>query len=393
MVRAQPPKTMKPKKRIALAFPIGLAFLERLVRGILDYAQKQGDWVFTRAPEALSPSIQWLRHWPGDGAFVLVTNPVDARIARRLPMPVVNLAGHLANPGVPSATVDYRATGRLAAEHLLERRFRRFGFYGTRGKWFSAERRDGFRETVERAGGSCDILEVQDLLSSRSRWTDQEAELERWLRGLRPSVGILASTDLRAAMVLDVCQRIGLRVPEDVALIGVDNDIVACELCNPPLSSVSRNDWRVGWEAAALLDRLIRGIRVRETVIHVPPDHVVQRRSTETLAIEDPALAPMVQHIREHLHERFGVERVLEQSRLSRRQLEHRFRQCLGRSPYAFINEQRIERARQLLTDGERNTLTEIAARCGFNDLRRFRLVFRRLTGMTPGQFRRQATK
>jgi LacI family transcriptional regulator len=381
---------MKPKKRIALAFPIGLAFLERLVRGILDYARQQGGWVFTRAPEALSPSIQWLRHWLGDGAFILVTNSVDARIARKLPMPVVNLAGHLADPGVPSVTVDYRGTGHLAAEHLLERRFRRFGFYGTRGKWFSAERRDGFRETLEAAGGTCDILEVADLLNPRSKWTDQDAELERWVRRLRPPVGILASTDLRAAMVLDVCPRLGLRVPDDVALIGVDNDIVACEQCQPSLSSVSRNDWQTGWEAARLLDQLNRGQRVRETVVRVAPDGVVQRRSTDTLAIEDREVTLLVQHIREHLHERFGVERVLEKSSLSRRGLELRFQQCLGRSPYAFINEQRVERAKQLLAAPDRKTLTEIAAACGFSELRRFRLVFRRLTGMTPAQLRRR---
>lgn len=384
---------MTSKKRIALAFPTGLAFLERLVRGILQYAEQHGQWTFTRLPEALSPSLQWLRHWPGDGAFVLVTNPTDARIARTLKLPVVNLAGHLADPGVPTVTVDHRATGRLAAEHLLERRFRRFGFYGTRGKWFSAQRREGFRERVLAAGGTCALLEVEDLLSPRSKWTDQEAELTQWLRQLQPPVGILASTDLRAAMVLDACQRLGLRVPEQVAVIGVDNDVVACELCQPPLTSVSRNDWLVGWEAARLLDQLISGSAQGPLVRRIPPDGVVQRRSTDTLAIEDPVLARAVQHIREHLHQPFGVERLVEHCGLSRRRLEHRFQQALGCSPYAFIVAQRVERAKQLLASPQPKTLTAVATACGFTELRRLRLVFRRLTGLSPAQFRRAALR
>jgi LacI family transcriptional regulator len=380
---------MKSRKRIALAFPVGLAFLERLIRGILDYSQQKAAWSFARLPEAISPSIHWLRHWQGDGAFVLITNPIDARIARSLPFPVVNLAGHLANPGVPSVTVDHWATGRLAAEHLLERRFRRFGFYGTRGKWFSEERREGFRKTVLRAGGTCDVLEVGDLLHPRSKWTDHEAELEHWLRGLKRPAGILASTDLRAVMVLEVSQRMGLRVPEDIALMGVDNDVVACELAQPTLSSVSRNDWQTGWKAARLMDQLVRGVPVRPGPIRVPPDGVIQRRSTETLAIDDVQMATLAQFVHASLHLPFGVERLLEQTSLPRRQLERRFRQTLGCSPYEFINRQRIERAKQLLAARCKRTLSAIAAACGFRELRRFRKVFSRLTGVTPAEFRR----
>jgi LacI family transcriptional regulator len=201
----------------------------------------------------------------------------------------------------------------------------------------------------------------------------------------------LASTDLRAAMVLDACQRLGLRVPEQVAVIGVDNDVVACELCQPSLSSVSRNDWLVGWEAARLLDALISGATPARTVIRIPPDGVVARRSTDTLAIEDPVVSAAVRYLREHLHEPFGVERLLEQTGLSRRRLEQRFRQCLGRSPYAFITDQRVERAKQLLATPHKTTLRAVASACGFAEPRRLRLAFQRLTGMSPSQFRRTA--
>jgi LacI family transcriptional regulator len=382
--------TMRAKKRIALAFPMGLAFIERLQQGILDYAQHHGGWMLTRVPEMLSPSIDWLRHWPGDGAFVLVTAQSDARIARALSIPVVNLAGHLPAPGVATVMVDHTAIGRLAAQHLLKRCFRRFGFYGTRGKHYSEERRQGFSDTVRLAGGHCDALEALDLASARTKWIDQQEELERWLRRLQTPVGIMASTDLRAAMVLDACAHAGLRVPEDVAVIGVDNDPVACEFSTPPLSSVSRNDREVGWAAAALLERLIQGGSAPERPVLIAPDGMVQRRSTETLAIEDPHVAAAVRHVRESLGEPFGVERIADQTPLSRRRLEHRFRQCLGCTPYQFINEQRVERARQMLVVPGKRTLTEVAAACGFRELRRFRLVFRRVTGLTPAEYREQ---
>lgn len=379
---------VRKKIRVAFAFPMGLAFIERLQKGILDYARARGGWTFTRLPEMLSPSIDWLRHWPGDGAFVLLTSAADARVARSLPMPVVNLAGHFADPGVPSVTVDHEAIGRLAAEHLVERRFTRFAYYGIRGKWFSIQRRDGFGKAVRAAGGELDFLEATALVGPGTRWTDHQKELTGWLRRLRTPVGILASSDHRAVMIYEACTTLKLRIPEDVAIIGVDNDPVACEFCQPPLSSVSRNDVRVGYEAAALLDLLIRGGAPPKRPILVPPDAVVPRRSTETWAIEDVQVAAAVKFIHEHLTENFGVERLLKESALSRRRLEHRFRETLGRSPYVFINELRVAQARRLLAAPEGRDLADIAAECGFREARRLRLVFQKLTGMKPSRYR-----
>jgi LacI family transcriptional regulator len=376
-------------KRIGLAFPLGIAFMERLLQGILDYAREHGGWVFTRMPERLNPSIDWLAHWQGDGAFAVITTAADAKVARTLRMPVVNLTAYLAEPGVPTVMVDHEAAGRLAAQHLIERRFQRFGYYGTRGISYSELRRGGFAAAVAKASGRCSVLEVPATLSVRQRWNRQEEELARWLRTLQPPVGVMASTDLRASMIADACARLGLRVPEDVAVIGVDNDPVVCEFGHPPLSSVSRNDAEVGRRAAALLDRLMRGALPPKQPLLIAPDGVVARRSTQTLAIEDPHVAAAVRHIREHLHEPFGVERILGLSPVSRRRLEHRFRRSLGCTPYAFITRLRVERAKELLAGPEKRTLTEISTACGFSEPRRFRLVFQRQTGATPAHYRK----
>lgn len=366
--------------------------MERLLSGVLSYAKMQGNWAFVRAPEQLSPSFEWLKDWQGDGALVMITSKRDASVARSLDIPVVNLTAYLEDTGIPTVMVDHQEIGRLAAVHLLEQRFRRFGYYGVRDIFYSEQRRSGFAETVRQAGGQCKILEVLPVEASPGNWRRHQRELDSWLKSLTPPVGIMASTDLRAGIVADACSRLGLAIPDDVALVGVDNDPVACELCQPPLSSVARNDHEVGRRAAALLDHLMSGRPPPEKPILIAPDGVVCRRSTETMAVDDPHVAATVRYIREHLHEKFGVERIIANSGLSRRWLEYRFQASLGCTPYAMINQLRVEHARQLLASPEKQTLSQIADACGFSELRRFRLAFRRVTGKTPAQFRKQST-
>ena len=376
-------------KHIALALPLDVVFVERLLPGILEFARNQGGWVFTRIPERLAPSFEWLRNWEGDGAFVLIGNKTDVKVARSLPMPIVNVGGYVQDVRIPTVTLDQQMVGRLAAEHLLARRFRRFGYYGVRDLWYSEQRRIGFEGALQAVGYTSTSMESTSLIGSQRDWRRVAGELARWLRSLQPPVGILASWDLRAQMLSEACSMIGLRVPEDVAIVGVDNDPIACEFCIPQLSSVSRNDRELGWQAANLLSQLIEGKRPSKSPILIPPDRVVARRSTDTLVIEDREVAGIVQQIREHLNEVFGVERILRLSPLSRRQLEQRFRRSVGSPPYAFLNELRVERAKVLLAESRKRTLTAVASECGFSELRRFRMVFRRLTKLSPAEYRR----
>jgi LacI family transcriptional regulator len=380
-------------KHIALALPLDVVFVERLLPGILEFARNQGGWVFTRIPERLASSFEWLRNWEGDGAFVLIGNKTDVKVARSLSMPIVNVGGYVHDVRIPTVTLDQQLVGRFAAEHLLARRFHRFGYYGVRGLWYSEQRRIGFEDALHAAGYTSGLMESTSLIGSPRDWRRVAGELARWLKSLRPPVGIMASWDLRAQMLSEACTAIGLRVPEDVAIVGVDNDPIACEFSIPQLSSVSRNDRELGWQAANLLSQLIEGKRPSKVPILIPPDSVVARRSTDTLVIEDPEVAAIVQQIRVHLNEVFGVERILRLSPLSRRQLEQRFRKSVGSSPYAFLNELRVDRAKVLLAESRKRTLTAVASECGFSELRRFRIVFHRLTKLSPAEYRRKSFK
>jgi LacI family transcriptional regulator len=279
----------------------------------------------------------------------------------------------------------------MAARHLLERRFRKFGYYGTDELFFSRLRRQGFMTTVREHGANCAVLDVSSKFMSARTWMRQEAELEAWLRSLQPPTAIMASTDLRADMLLETCRRLGLRVPEDIAVVGVDNDPLIVAHSQPTLSSVARNDQLAGELAAQRLSELMAGRPDRRKLILVPPTGVVARQSTETMAVEDPELASVMQYVRDHIAEQFGVERLLGLTQWSRRHLENRFRDQIGESPYALINRLRVEQAKRLIETNPKQFLSKIAVESGFSDLRHFRLVFQRITGNSPTEYRRHA--
>ncbi len=385
----------KTTKDVALAFPLAATHLARFIRGVTDYARQHGDWTFSACPatvsgfpETLDMTIKSLKGWPGDGVITVVATRAQAKAAGQLGVPVVNLAGALRDAGLPRVMVDHKATGQLAAAHLLDAGLKRFAYLGLKGVWYSQQRRDGFRDAIERAGGECLVYEVSKRTDFRQLWLRGQSEIDAWLRTLKPPVGILAVHDDRARLLVDGCRRVGLAVPHDVALMGVDNDETVCEFCQPPLTSVSRSSRRVGYEAAALLDRLMSGKPAPDSDLLVPPDGVVRRASTGIVAIEDPHVAAAVQYTRDHVDEMFGVERFEKLLPVSRRRIEQLFQRVLGQTPYEYICHVRVIRAKELLVREEKMAIRDVAAACGFPDTQRLRLVFQRLTGKTPTDYR-----
>jgi LacI family transcriptional regulator len=390
MVPAKNTLLPKYKRRVGLAFQQGLSFVEKVRHGIVEYAQSHGKWNFVIMPEMLTPSVEWLRHAKLDGALALVVTRKDAKQVRAFDFPLVNLAGHLKPLSIPSVMVDHYRIGEMAAAFLLQRNFRRVAYYGTSDMWYSQQRFEGFSAVAKRAGAQCRVFMSDTLGASNQRWRDQHRVLLRWLRELKPPVGILASIDLRAAMVVDACLEAGLRVPDDVAVMGVDNDPAVCELGAVPITSVARNDWKVGWEAAALLDRLMNGEATSGAPILVAPERVVQRASTEAFAVDDAFVAGLLAEMRARIEKPFGVEWLMEKTGRSRRWLELHFRKTVGKSPYAVITQLRVAKAQELLAGKTHMPLTDIAAQCGFSDPRRFRIVFRQATGVLPKAFRNE---
>ena len=390
----------KPAARhVALTYPLAVPWMAVFVRGVMEYAERHGGWSLTVSPPALSWAgeqilpIGSLKGWPGDGVIAAIGAPGQLRAARRLGKPVVNMAASMPESGVPRVMPDHYGMGRLAADHLLERGLRRLAYYGIKGLWFSQQRCLGFVRRAEQAGVSCDVFEASPNPPARYGWQDRMAPLTAWLRQLRPPVGLLAVQDYRARAAMDECQRLGLDIPHDVAVLGMEDDPTICEFSRPTLSSVSRNPWRLGYETAALLDRLMDGKPPPAQDLLIPSDGVVARQSTDTVAVEDRRVAAAVHFIHDHLAETFGVDRVVEAAKVSRRQLEVRFQRLLNCTLHDYISRQRVERAKQFLAGPERIKLHKLATACGFSSVERMRLVFKRVTGRTPLEYRRSEQK
>jgi len=221
-------------------------------------------------------------------------------------------------------------------------------------------------------------------------WPKVYGELLSWLKELEKPVGIMACYDVRALHVLEICQELGLVVPEEVGVIGVDNDEVLCELSNPPLSSVEQGSRGMGYQAAALLDRMMEGEKVPPLKSLVQPEGVVTRRSSDTWAIEDGEVVEAMRYIREHACEGIGVPDVLEAIQISRSTLDARFKAVIGRTIHAEIQRLQIERAKQLVATTDL-PLKEVAQEAGFKYVQHFTTLFHQHTGQTPTQYRKHA--
>src|SRR5215475_9603727 len=299
----------KRAKEIALAFPRG-AHQEVFITGVLRYSLEHScNWSYITSPESLAMSVLDLRGWRGDGIIAALNTPSEAACVKQLDAPVVNISGTLPKTPVPRVSLDNGLVGRLAAEHLMERGFDTFAYFGLRDVAYSAVRQDSFHDRLQADGAKCSTLLVSPTFRAKGlQWRDQQRKLIKWLAGLPKPVGLFAVTDYRARQVLDACRQIGLRVPQEVAVIGVDNEEVICVHVQPQLSSVIRDNQQEGYRAAALLDQLIRGRKVETLEEKIPPLGVVARESTETVAFKDPRLCEAIEYLNKHIEDPIGVQ-------------------------------------------------------------------------------------
>lgn len=375
--------------------------LANFVEGVVDYSKAHADWTFTTSPawsggfpETFAISMKSLRGWHGDGVIAVITQETDARVATELEFPVVNLSGTMRDRcGVPRVMVDHEEIGCVAARHFLAKGFKRFAYYGVADTYYGELREIGFSSVLKETGHDLDhVFHAPARTDPDMPWIETLDQLGKWLAELPKPIALLAVNDYRACLVVEQCQRMGIRIPHQVALLGVDNDNVICEHCHPSLSSVSRNGRQVGFQAAAILDTLLNGATPPKNDILVSPGAVVQRDSTDITAVENLHVSAAVQLIHDNLGRSFGVNNLLRTLGVSRRFLERHFRQELGCSPHEYLTRQRIEKAKRLLQRHSDLSIHEIAAACGQSDPRNFRRSFQRLTGMLPSQYREQTS-
>jgi LacI family transcriptional regulator len=382
-------------RHIGLLLDIQEEYPRSIVEGIIRYGRASGRWqIMTKR---CRPVLLWddLDHWKGDGIIAWVRYPAEIKRLQRLRGPVVNVSSWLARMPFPSVLSDNRAIGAMAAEHLLDRGIKRFAFLRVLDTAYARDRESAFAATVRSAGFDCVSL------YPRSAFPEMEgehpadpdgAELAEILHSLERPVGLLAVTDFLGRHIVATCQENGIHVPDELAVVGVDNETLFCAMAEPQLSSVALAGEQMGFQAASLLDDLIDGKRAQSRTMLIPPTGIVARHSTDVLAIDDPKVGAAVRFIRDNAARCFDVSDILRNVPVSRRSLEIRFRKIVGRSMHEEIRRVHIRRAKSLLVSTNL-TVPDVAESSGYNGPDRFRVAFVKEAGMTPTAYRQQFTR
>ena len=370
---------------VALLIETSRSYGRALLRGIKRYTSEYGSWsVFLELRSLESKPPLWLAKWRGDGILARTSSQLMADAIQRTGVPAVELRASRLKHNLPFVGVDNRALGQMVAEHLLECGFRRFAVFELSTEVYFEERRDNFIKTLREAGHECIEYGSREKPAS---WEKHQDDLARWVAGLPKPIGVMACTDQLGFWLLDACRRVGASAPEEVAVVGVENDESLCMMSTPPLSSVEFDGEEIGYQAAALLERMMRGERPPSEAILIKPRGVVTRLSSDIVAIENQDLAAAVRFIREHACEGISVDDVLAEVAMSRSALERQMRQVLGRTPAAEIFRVQFNHVRDLLTYTDL-PLTQVAEKAGFKHPQYMSEAFKRTFGQTPGNFR-----
>ncbi|MCA9235767.1 MAG: DNA-binding transcriptional regulator [Planctomycetales bacterium] len=374
-----------------MAFPRG-GHLEVLIEGVLSYASEHDlDWSYVAALESHVLSVVDLVDWPGDGILSAINTKEEAACAAAMKTPIVNVSSALPESPVPACVIDNSAMGRLAAEHLISKGFRSFAYYGLRDVTYSDERQSGFEAVVRQADYPHDAFLAFPTYHHRgSNWLQQSRALSEWLQSVEKPVGLFAVSDYRARTALEACRALGLKVPEDVAILGTGNEDLVCSHVRPTLTSVARNNRLQGYRSAQLLHMMMLGQVPPADEPPIPPLEVVERESTQTFAVADPRLREAMQYLHDHLHEPlFTIDDVARHATVSRRWLEYAFREALEETPYQYLRRQRLARARRLLIDEPEEKIYRIAQQSGFSSAKQLAISFQQELGLSPREYRR----
>jgi LacI family transcriptional regulator len=370
-------------RHVAVLVETSNAYARRLVVGIQKYASG-ADWsLYTAEHSRREADFSWLRGWRGEGILARIESPEAAGFVRAMGLPTVDLSAGRFAPELPGVETDDRAIATMAAEHFAERGLRDLAFVGDPGFAWSVNRAAAFQQAAASLG-----CQVRSMFQMESPWTEDRTRLSDWLRDLPKPVGVFACYDIAGQEVLEACKAAGLHAPDEVAVLGVDNDAFINNLTSPPLSSIEPDAVRTGFLAAEMLDRLMDGEQVPGGQRLMPPIRLVTRHSSDTLAVPDPLVAGAAQFIRDNSTRSVSVPEVLRHVCLSRRALDPRFGQALGRTFSGEIIRARMSRVEELLSSTDL-TLQQIAVRLGYPHSEYLGFAFKRHTGKPPGAFRK----
>lgn len=378
--------------KIILLIDFSEEYSKGLLKGISRYSKETGPWLFCRMPlfyretKGIEGILHWARDWKADGIIGQLYNDKDIGKIVEAGIPVIAQDFKERFAEIPNITGAYHEAGVIGADYFLKKGFKNFAFYGFRDIVWSRERAEGFEERIARAGHKVHYFEHRKSRSGEL-WYYKPSSLSKWLKSLPKPIALMACDDNQGQHITEACRHSGLRIPEEVAVLGVDNDETICELSDPPLSSIALDVEKAGYETARLLDLMIRKKITGFYDVVTKPTQVITRQSTDIYATNDHYIASSLKYIHQNIDKGLQVEDVVKQVPLSRRALEKRFREITGYPVYGYIFNLRIEKFVQKLLDTDM-TIFEIAMDLGLGDGKNISRQFRQIKGCTPIEYR-----
>jgi len=374
--------------RVALLIETSRTYAGEILAGVRRFVAERGPWssyLELRASDSTPPS--WLKDWDGDGLLVRTFSEETAALVAATGLPAVELRSPVLSPRLPFVGSDNVRIGRMVAEHFVERGHRHFAVHSLHTEPFFTERVRNYAEALAELGHACH--ELPETSSERAEdWEKAQRRLVRWLTGLPKPVAVFAANDQLGVRLLEACRRGGLAVPEEVAVVGAENEETLCGFATPTLSSVQFDGQAVGYAAAGLLDRLMRGRRAPAGPTLIPPKGMVVRGSSGLIAHPDRLVAQALRIIREQALSGLDVNALCRRLNASRSTLDRRMKAALRRSPKEEIHRVRFAEVERLLRE-TRLTVAAVADQTGFRHSHYLQSVFRARYGMTPGRFRK----
>ena len=379
-------------KKVLLLIDYSSEFSRRLLKGLIQYSKEHGPWIFYRLPSYYKTLygkegiLEWAKEWQAD-AIIARWDHEGTNLLKTLDIPVIlqnykDRSAHFSN-----LTGDYIGTGEMAARFFIKRRYRNFAFYGNKGVVWSRERAEGFRKEIEQTGGNYYYFESENL--SGEQWNSSHIQLDQWLLSLPKPVGLFACDDSFALQVSEICKINNIQIPQEIALLGVDNDELMCNLSDPPISSIVLDVEKGGYEAGRLIDQFISKRRTNSIDIVIKPIRFELRQSTEKYNISNEYISKIVNYIEDNFTSEISIESLTKLVPLSRRNLEVKFKNEMNTSIYQFILDCRIEFFAHLLLTTDR-PLFDLALESGFTDYKNISRVFKKFKGCTPMEYRQK---
>lgn len=375
------------KRSVALLIETSNEYARGLLRGVLRYQQEHERWTIDLPEQhrgAAPPD--WLRNYRGHGMIARIETDAIAQAVREAKLPVVDVSAARQMPDIPWVETDDHKIAQAAIEHFASRGIAQVAFCGESDFNWARWRRDGFVAEAHRRGMQVDVLDLSGEAAGKT-WSRQAPLVSEWIKQLPERCGLMAAYDSLARRILDLCSQLGRHVPDSIAVLGVDDDPILCQLASPPLTSVIPDAEQAGYVAAELLESMMSGKSVPTTGRLLPPLGVAIRQSTDTIAVRDPDVQRAARYILANACLGIQVNDVISTTDLTRRALELRFQASLGMTPHEMITTTRLARAEQLLRETSLS-LEQISHRCGFEYPEYLIRLFRKHKGVTPGAYR-----